>query len=117
MSETKRLVRAFLDSIEAGQRPTAARRTTFMKQADGAIARRVTRSNGTVEHHTRISAKRWADLKKKRISPGRAKGIREQVSLEIRSADRQHRKIPHESQRPRRNTSPRAAQGLSFVRP
>lgn len=59
MSKAKKLVRKYLDGIEAGRRPAVARRTVFTRQADGAVVRRIVRADGTVERRERIPAKQW----------------------------------------------------------
>ncbi len=59
MSKAKKLIREYLDGIQAGRRPAVARRTVFTKQADGTILRRIVRADGTVEHRSRIPAKQW----------------------------------------------------------
>ena len=59
MSKAKKLVRKYLDGVEAGQRPVVARRTVFTRQADGAVLRRGVRADGTVERRQRIPAKQW----------------------------------------------------------
>lgn len=62
MSKAKKLIRKYLDGIEAGRRPGVARRTVFTRQADGAVLRRIVRPDGTVEHRERIPAKQWEIL-------------------------------------------------------
>ena len=59
MSKAKKLIREYLDGIEAGKRPAVARRTEFIRHADGSILRRIVRADGTVERKQRIPAKQW----------------------------------------------------------
>jgi putative transcriptional regulator len=59
MSKAKKLIRNYLDDLEAGKRPAVARRTVFTHQADGSVLRRIVRADGTVERKQRIPAKQW----------------------------------------------------------
>jgi putative transcriptional regulator len=59
VSKAKRLIADYLNEIGRGTRPVIARRTEFIRQADGSILRRITRAGGTVEKEDRIPAEQW----------------------------------------------------------